>query len=131
MLNTMLIAILLIIFPPNAPVVETGLLSQYAESPSIDTIHYRQSVGQIPIELPENAVFIAVADCDQIGREGLISINGSEWEPLYVFDCAGSAKAYRWLIDNNFLGEIDFMTAERHDVICLCAIEDGRIIWLD
>lgn len=115
---------------PGGMTVEHGLLSQYAEQPTVDTIWYRQSVGQLPTELPENAVFIAVADCDWIGRQGLISIAGNEWEPLWVYDCAGSAQAYDWLVSNGFLGEIDYYAAERHDVICRCPVE-GRVIWLN
>jgi hypothetical protein len=117
--------------PPSGLTVYEGRLSQYAEQPSIDTLQYRQQSGQIPYGLPENVVLMAVADCEQIGRQGLISINGSEWEPLYAFDCAGSNKAYRWLVDNGFLGEIDFWSAVRHDVVCLCAIDDGRVVWFD
>lgn len=117
--------------PPGGMEIYEGRLSQYAKQPSIDTRDYRQQTGQIPMDLPDNVVLMAVADCDWIGREGLISINGSEWEPLYAFDCAGSNKAYHWLVDNGFLGEIDYFTAERHGVICLCAIEDGRVIWLE
>jgi hypothetical protein len=111
--------------------IETGILSQYEEQPSIDTLWYRQYVSeQIPLDLPENAVFMAVADCDWIGREGLISVNGAEWEPLFVFDCAGSSHAYNWLVDNGFLGEIDFWTAERHGAICKCPVP-GKVIWID
>lgn len=116
--------------PPGGMTIYRGLLSQYAEQPSIDTLQYRQSTGQIPMELPDNAVFMAVADCSWIGREGLISVNGGEWEPLYAFDCAGSNKAYRWLVDNGFLGEIDHFSAVRHDVVCLCPVP-GRVIWFD
>lgn len=110
--------------------VETGYLSQYHEQPSIDTRWYRQSVGQLPEVLPDNAVLMAVPFCDWIGREGLISIEGGAWEPLYAFDCPGSNQAYRWMLDNNIIGEIDYFSAERHGVVCHCAV-DGRVIWLD
>lgn len=117
--------------PPGGMSVQEGLLSQYAESPTIDTLYYRQYVtGQIPQDLPDNTIFIAVADCDWIGRQGFISVNGGEWEPAWVFDCAGSAKAYNWLIDNGFIGEVDYYTAERHGVVCRCAV-DGRVVWIE
>lgn len=111
--------------------IDSGKLSQYAEQPTIDTLWYRQhETEQIPLDLPENAVLLAIADCDDIGRSGLISVNGAAWEPFWVYDCAGSQHAYDWLNDNGFIGEMDYYTAERHGVVCRCPV-DGRIVWLN
>jgi len=127
-LINILLAIITVL--PGGRPIQSGLLSQYEEAPTIDTILYRQSIGQLPEELPDNAVFMAVADCDQIGKRGLISIDGNEWEPMWVMDCAGSAHAHDWLVDNGFLGEIDYFSAVRHDVVCRCPV-DGRVIWIE
>lgn len=108
----------------------SGPVSQYAESPTAGTLQYRQEAGQIPYDLPTNIVLFAVVDCDQIGREGLISIAGGEWEPLIVFDCSGHASTTSWLTDNGIMGEIGYYTAARHNVICLCGV-DARLVWLN
>jgi hypothetical protein len=132
LLLTAALALPLLSFPVPAEMpVEIGLLSQYEKQPTIDTLFYRQYVSeQIPQELPDNAVLMAVADCDMIGQQGLVSVNGDEWEPMWVYDCAGSAHARDWLNDNGFIGEMDYFTALRHDAVCRCPV-DGRVMWFD
>jgi hypothetical protein len=85
---------------------------------------------QLPQELPPDTVYLAVSDCDWIGRRGRISINGDAWEPMIAFDCAGSQHAYRWMVDNGIIGEMDFFSAERHGVICRCGVP-GEIQWVN
>ena len=67
----------------------TGWLSQYGEAPTIGTIAYRQSVGDLPLDLTPFAGFIAVADCGRIGDKGWLSIAGGPLERIAVFDCSG------------------------------------------
>lgn len=110
--------------------METGWLSQYAQSPTDGTIEFRQQVGQLPDDLDYLDGLIAVADCDRIGHEALLSIDHGPWLHVAVFDCSGHASTTAWMKDNNIIGELSYYMAVEHGIVGQGGIE-GRIVWLD
>lgn len=110
--------------------IETGILSQYEQGVMPPVVAARQEWEQLPDDLTGIDGFIAVWDCDQIGRPGLLSINNGEWKTVLVADCSGHVSTTQWMIANNVIAEISGELAADNDVVCLCAV-DGRIVWLD
>ncbi len=100
--------------PVNAGPMVTGWLSQYGEAPTVGTIAYRQSVGDLPLDLSRFDGFIATADCGLIGSTAWLSINGGRLEYVIVFDCAGHAETYEWMTTNRVIAEVDYWMAERY-----------------
>lgn len=94
----------------------SGYLSQYGKQPSEATLQYRVEVGDIPNPIYYDA-FIAVADCGQIGKEGWLSVDDGDWLRTIVFDCAGHVETVKWMDENNIIGEIDYQTAQRLDIV--------------
>lgn len=96
-----------------------GYLSEYSEAPTIGTVNYRIHTSK---QLPEDAwhrydTFIAVHDCDLIGREGWLHIPAENLKlKAVVFDCSGDVETSQWMKDNNILGEVDYYTAKRYNV---------------
>ena len=98
-----------------------GFLSAYAQRPTDATIAYRQELGQIPQDISEFDVLLAVPNCDLIGHSGVLyiesqemlwglgSIELAEYSAL-VFDCAGEGKdtGHNWMIDNAIAAEVDY-----------------------
>ena len=100
--------------PVNAGPMVTGWLSQYGKAPTVGTIAYRQSVGDLPLDLTPFDGFVAVADCGRIGDTGWLSIRGGPLERIAVMDCAGDAETVSWMSSNSILAEVDYWTAERY-----------------
>ena len=87
-----------------------GFLSAYALGPTQGTIAIRQEWGQLPQDLSQYDVFLAVESCDHIGREVVMEIEGESYQGL-IFDCAG-ADAYSdgqsWMSRNQIAAEVDY-----------------------
>ena len=103
--------------PPTPIKIDTGYFSQYGQAPTDGTIAYRQFIGQLPMDMSEYDGVIAVSDCDLIGEDAWIKINGSRWLRVITFDCAGSAQTVEWMESNNIIGELCFYLAERFAII--------------
>ena len=95
---------------------QTGYLSAYAESPTVGTIAYRQAVGDIPSDLSQFDVMIAVSDCRLIGKEGMLYTAVGPLRAL-VFDCAANDGTPSWMEENNIVAEIDWYTWQRWPVL--------------
>lgn len=92
--------------PPQAH--ESGYLSAYAQTPTDATLAYRQEVGDVPYDVSQYDVLIAVLDCRLIGDEALLYTDVGVLKAL-VFDCAGvSDGGALWMLENNMIAEIDF-----------------------
>lgn len=94
--------------PIQAP-PQTGYLSAYAQGPTDATIAYRQEVGDLPYDLSQYAVFIAVADCSLVGREATLYTAVGQLSAI-VFDCAGNDGTPSWMETNRIIAEIDYWT---------------------
>lgn len=105
------------------PAIEHGVASQYALAPTVGTFEYRYKNGDLTDEDVLYAeVYIATAQCERIGERGYINIESNGWMPYVVFDCAGHADTYDWMMAFNVV-EIDFWTAQRLDLVCLCGLD--------
>lgn len=83
-----------------------GFLSAYAQRPTDGTIAIRQDWGQLPEDVSQYDVFVAVPNCDLIGHEGVLQVNDMEYKAL-VFDCAGG-RSHDWMIENGIAAEVDY-----------------------
>lgn len=123
---TIILSAAILISPIVDPSVSTteydemhGYLSKYSEAPTIGTVNYRIHTSK---QLPEDAwhrydTFIAVHDCDLIGREGWLHIPAENLNlKAVVFDCSGDLETSQWMKDNNILGEVDYYTANKYNV---------------
>ena len=94
-----------------------GWTSHYAPYVMDTVIDNRQSWGQLPVNLMMYDGFVAVPECDRIGEVVFARPMGAdEWDMLLVTDCAmpvGTDGAYEWMVDNNILIEVDWVTAVR------------------
>ena len=70
----------------------------------------------LPDPLPEVDGFIARMDCSEIGHVVEIEHAG-KIEHLLVTDCVGDIETHDWMLNNNILGEVDYRTAQRWDVV--------------
>lgn len=98
-----------------------GYLSAYSYWPTVRTIEYRQQAQQIPLDIEEFDVFLAVPNCDLIGDTGTLTIEAqdmlwglgsveyAQYDAL-VFDCAGAGEdiGHNWMIDNLIAAEVDY-----------------------
>lgn len=78
------------------PLIIAGAMSLYGLGPTVGTLEMRQEWGQIPENLQSYDVFVAVADCNQIGREGTLIYDGDLYNAL-VFDCSGDLQTTDWM----------------------------------
>lgn len=93
---------------------ESGYLSAHAQLPTDATLEYRQELGQIPTDLSQFDVYIAVLDCTKIGDTGKLYTDVGILDVL-VFDCAGIEDGgANWMVRNNYIAELDYYTWERH-----------------
>lgn len=128
LINLILLGISIILPLPHDLVIETGYLSQYAKGPTDGTIAYRQSVGQLPVDMSHIDGVIAVADCDKIGHLAWLSIDDGPWLLVAAFDCSGSASTTAWMRDNRILGEASWYMARDHGFLGEGGVE-ARIAW--
>lgn len=88
------------------PVTFDGYLSAYGRRPTEGTLAYRQEHGQIPDDVSDVDVFVAVPDCGLIGRRGELHIDGQVYRAM-VFDCAGRG-SHEWMLRNAIAAEVDY-----------------------
>jgi hypothetical protein len=113
-----------------------GTLSQY-DRPSTDEVLLNRSVfGQTAYMLPAQREgvtgYIAVYECERIGE--VVTVSWSDYtEKLMVFDCAGDDETRQWMKRGNVIGEVDYYTAQRWDMLgramqgaILCPAEVGE-----
>ena len=86
-----------------------GYLSAYGEMPTVATLAYRQEIGDIPSDISQYSVFLAVADCGLIGREATLISSSGVFDAL-IIDCAGNDGTPEWMEQNSIVAEIDFYT---------------------
>lgn len=87
-------------------IIFIGFLSAYAQRPSLGTIAIRQEWGQLPQDIEQYDVFLAVPNCDLIGKEANLLIGDKVYSGL-IFDCAGEG-SHSWMIDNQIAAEVDY-----------------------
>ena len=78
------------------PLLIAGAVSVYGLGPTVGTLEIRQEWGQLPAYLGGYVVFVAVYDCDQIGREGVLVAGGDLYKAI-VFDCSGDLQTSGWM----------------------------------
>lgn len=93
-----------------------GYSSQYAPHIMQYTIEARQGWNHLPDDLSQYTVFAATAECDDIGREFLISYDGG-YERGIVTDCSNIPETKAWFADNLILLEVDGDTAARWGIV--------------
>ena len=103
-------------------------LSQYAQAPTDGTILYRQSVGDIPMDMSLYAGVIAVEDCSKIGQEAMINVK-DQWFRTIAFDCL-ARNEYNWMQANNIVAELGYYLARKAGVDVGEGVR-GSLIWLD
>lgn len=86
-----------------------GYLSAYDWGPTEATKVLRQEWGELPGDLSGYDVFLAVENCDYIGREAVMYIDGKSFKGI-VFDCAGPS-AFKdgksWMARQHIAAEVD------------------------
>ena len=100
-----------------------GILSAYSLNPTKGTLEYRQMHGQLPMDVSQYQVYLAVDDCSLIGHEARL-IAGEEVFTAIIYDCA-SADGEMYFSNGNDLttpykiaGEVDwFMWQQRPDIV--------------
>jgi hypothetical protein len=96
----------------------TGVASQYAPGVMDRVVETRQRWDQIPADVSDYDVFVAVESCDLVGEERLIRREGTkEWETALITDCSGHTETSQWMWRNNIIVEVDYRTALRWDVV--------------
>ena len=94
-------------------IIITGLfLSAYAFNPTYGTLKIRQEWGQLPADVSEYDVLLAVPNCDLIGRDATMRVGGVDYDAL-IFDCAGPG-SHTWMIDNHVAAEVDYWFWREH-----------------
>lgn len=101
--------------PPVAIVELDGYLSRYDEQPTIATLEYRKSIGDVPSDKKYDG-YIAVLSCDYIGLEGILSTTVGDFQ-VVVYDCAGNDGGHSWMKANDIVAEIDWYLYEKHSSI--------------
>jgi len=102
-------ALLFTLRPAND--TQSGWLSAYDKEPTIATMNYRLTIGDVELG---HDVYLAVADCSRIGETGRITIGDGEPLSYQVFDCLGSDADYNWMAQQNIIAEVDYWTWQRH-----------------
>lgn len=97
-----------------------GAVSAFGLGPTVGTLAYRQDMGQIDRDLREYDVFVAVADCSLIGREGILIADSNVYKAL-VFDCSGDVETTGWM-------ECEF---SKHNHDCAVGVEVDYWFWED
>jgi len=108
--------------------IDKQWFSQYAQAPTDGTVIYRQSVGDIPMDMSMYAGVIAVEDCRRMGQEAMINVKG-RWFRTIIFDCL-ARNEYNWMQANNIVAELGYYLARKADVDVGEGVR-GSLIWLD
>ena len=108
----LLITALVIAFTlqPASP-TQSGWLSAYDKEPTIATMEYRLTIGDVELG---HDVYLAVADCARMGETGRITIGDGEPLSYQVFDCLGADASHNWMAQQNIIAEVDYWTWQRH-----------------
>lgn len=112
--------------PPPEPIdtshVVAGWWSQYAQQPTDMMVAYHG------FDWSDVTGYIAVPDCGRVGDYAYIRVNDGPWERVRVFDCMGDEGDISWWKQHNLIGEIDYYTALRYDVVGKGGVE-AHLIW--
>ena len=108
--------------------IDKQWFSQYAQAPTDGTIIYRQSVGDIPMDMSLYAGVIAVEDCRRMGQEAMINVKG-QWFRTMIFDCL-ARNEYNWMQANNIVAELGYYLARKAGVDVGEGVK-GSLTWLD
>lgn len=106
-------------FVAEEPEVMDGWVSQYeSQILTTATIEARQGWKQLPEDVSSYDAYIAVLDCDLIGRHGVIVwTDYGTVESAIVVDCSGHTSTTDWMQANNIIMEVDHETAKRHGFV--------------
>ena len=124
------VAVLVFPIPDAAPQLQptmTGYLSQYGPQTTAGTIAYRQEVGDLPEDMSGYDGVIAVENCAHVGKDAQLSINGSPWLDVIIFDCLGRNE-YNWMQERGIIGEVGYGLAERFDFVGRGGIKGQMVI---
>lgn len=117
MTKLLLLSLALLTFTTPTPPV-TGWASYYAEAPTVATLDYRVSIGDIThADLLWANAPVAVSDCGMIGDRVTVQIEDGPLMNAIVFDCAGADGTANWMAESNIVLELDFYTATAYGMI--------------
>jgi len=91
-----------------------GYLSRYDDGVMLATVEVRQEWGQLPLDTSEYDGFIAVLECEHIGKDFYMFTEAGAYR-LLISDCAvrnDSDGTRTWMINNRIAGEINYSLAE-------------------
>jgi hypothetical protein len=110
------------IVKPRPSIQLDGYVSAYNEQPTIHTLAYRRSVGDIPHLKVDG--YVATLSCDYVGKEAILETSVGNLN-VVVFDCAGADGGHSWMRDNNMVVEIDYYLWRKYpDIVG----EEARLI---
>lgn len=92
--------------------VERGTLSQFARGPTDSQIWYHTEVTGLLDKSKGYVSYIAVVDCDKVGKDAWVKIGSGAWRYAFVFDCSGHVSTTTWMNTNGIPAELDWYTAE-------------------
>jgi len=104
-----LMSLLLVTAKPER-VIMSGWLSAYGHSPTVGTIEYRKSVGDLPQDITKYDGLIAVKDCGLVGKDATLYTASGKFH-VKVFDCAdrsGSDGTVSWMESNSIVAEVGY-----------------------
>lgn len=103
---------------------EQALASRYDLGPTEATLAARLDMGHITPEQAQAAdSYIAVKDCENIGKWAYIRPVGGEWRKALVYDCATRNNQADQEFMDIFAVEVDAWTAEAWGFDCLCPFD--------
>lgn len=94
--------------------------SQYSPGVMQEVVGNRVEMGHLTEPLPRVDGYVAVRDCEHIGKVLWMAPVGGEWESFLVVDCAMPKRtdgAWEWMTRNNIQVELDHESAVRLDTV--------------
>ena len=107
---------------------DTQWFSQYGQAPTDGTMEYRQSVGDIPMDMSAYDGVIAVEDCANIGREAWINVD-NQWRKVIAFDCL-ARNEYNWMAEKNIVAELGYYLARLTGTEVGSGVR-GNLVWVN
>ena len=112
----------------NNDPLEPYWFSQYAQAPTDGTMEYRQSVGDIPMDMSAYDGVIAVEDCAKVGHEALINVD-NQWRKVIAFDCL-ARNEHNWMQEKNIVAELGYYLARLTGTEVGSGVQ-GNLIWVN
>lgn len=117
LLATVTLAIGAALFQDGPPPVQyEGVLSFYAQRPTLGTLQYQQDLGRLPSPLgAEIQTLLAVPNCGMVGYLAVLEAPQGRFYRGIVFDCGGGSDGgHNWMLDAGIAAETDYNFAVAH-----------------